>query len=213
VLAPDPTVPWENGVPDASNVPFAPSVAVYPDGQIRMLYAAGLSIGEADSDDGGMTWHRIDGDPTTAAMDPVLSPSPAPAAGTLDDAEPPPFDSGQVSGPCLAPRMTAGGRIQVRVLYTGYIGAPGASGSPARPSAIGFAARYGDSGPLTPQSSPVFSVGLHENRPALFEWAGNSMLYVALDETSMMPAYPAIGAAVAPAGITLPGPMAFAMSP
>jgi hypothetical protein len=203
VLAADPTVTWE------TTVPHAPSVAVYPDGQIRMLYGAGASIGEADSDDGGMTWHRIDGDPTTPAMDPVLSPGP-PAPGTLEDGEPPPFDTGQVDDPCLLPRMTAAGRIQVRVLYTGLIGAPGTTG---RASAIGFAARYGDSGPLTRQTSPVLSVGRHEAAPALFEWSGNSMLYVHMDETSAMPPYPAIGAAFAPAQLSLPPPASFATSP
>jgi hypothetical protein len=204
VLAPDPTVAWE------TSVPHAPSVALYPDGQIRMLYGAGTSIGEADSDDGGMTWHRVDGDPTTPVMDPVLGPGPPAAPGTLEDGEPPPFDTGQVDDPCLLPRMTAAGRIQVRVLYTGLDGPPGMTG---RSSAIGFAARYGDSGPLTRQSAPVLSLGRHEAAPALFEWSGNSMLYVTMDETSVMPAYPAIGAAFAPAQLTLPPPAAYASSP
>jgi hypothetical protein len=204
VLVPDPTVAWE------TSTPAAPSVAVYPDGQIRMLYAAGASIGEADSDDGGLTWHRLDGDPTTPVMDPVLGPGPAAAPGTLEDGEPPPFDTGQVGDPCLLPRMTVTGRIQVRVLYAGFDGPPGMTG---RPSAIGFAARYGDSGPLTRQSSPVLSLGLHEAAPTLFEWAGDSMLYVQLDEKNGMPPYTAIGGAFAPAQLMLGLPAPYASSP
>jgi len=203
VLAPDATVAWE------TTTPSAPSVAVYPDGQIRMLYAAGDSIGEAASDD-GLTWHRLDADPTTPAIDPVLTPGPPAAPGTLEDGEPPPFDTGQVGDPCLAPRTTADGRIQVRVLYTGFIGTPGTTG---RASAIGFAARYGDSGPLVRQSGPVFAPGHHEAAPALFEWSGNSMLYVQLDETSTTPPYSAIAAGFAPAQDTLAGPGAYPGGP
>jgi hypothetical protein len=107
--------------------------------------------------------------------------------------------------------MTAAGRIQVRVLYTGLDGAPGSSMT--RASAIGFAARYGDSGPLVRQTTPVLSLGRHEAAPALFEWAGNSMLYVQMDETSIMPPYPAIGAAFAPAQLTLSAPSSYAASP
>jgi hypothetical protein len=217
VLTQDPSVAWE------TTPPTAPSVAVYPDGQIRMLYAAGVSIGEASSPD-GVTWQRLDADPTTPAIDPVLSPSPAPAQGTLEDGQAPPFDTGQVGDPCLAPRMTAAGRVQVRVLYTGYA-TPPSTGGAVRETAIGFAARYGDSGPLVREPAPVFSAGLHEAAPALFEWTPNSgsmrgaipasMLYIHMDETTGAPVYPAIAGAVAPADFNLstPAPNSYATSP
>ena len=43
--------------------------------------------------------------------------------------------------PVPVPRLDGAGKIQVRVLYTGYAAPPGPSG---RASAIGFAARYGE---------------------------------------------------------------------
>ena len=69
VLAPDVSVRWE------TTSPTAPSVALFPDGTWHMLYAAGVSIGEATSAD-GYAWTRVDGDPATTELDPVLEPSP-----------------------------------------------------------------------------------------------------------------------------------------
>jgi hypothetical protein len=154
-----------------------------PDGSWRMFYGAGAAIGEARSDD-GLSWTRVDGDPRTTAIDPVLSPGSS-------------FDRGQVDDPVVLPRVTAAGRLQVRVLYTGYDTPPG---TPSRGSSIGFAARYGDAGPLSRQATPVYAVGLHEAAPALFEYAAESLLYVHQDETAQDRANPyvAIAAAVAP---------------
>jgi hypothetical protein len=196
VLGPDARVAWER------TAPRAPSVARMPDGSWRMFYAAGQSIGEAASAD-GVAWARVDADPQTAAMDPVLSPGAS-------------FDAGQVDDPGVLPRVTPAGRLEVRVLYTGYDARPNA-GSPgaARTSAIGFAARYGDAGPLVRQPVPVYAVGAHEAAPALFEYAGGAILYVQQDETAVDPShpYPAIAAAVAPVSVTLPTAGPFAPSP
>jgi hypothetical protein len=162
-----------------------------PDGSWRMLYGAGASIGEATSAD-GTSWARVDGGP-------VLTPGEG-------------FDAGQVDDPLVLPRVTPAGRLQVRVLYTGYHAPPGA---PSRSSAIGFAARYGDSGPLSRQAAPVYGGSAHEAAPALFEPAIGSVLYAQRDETSLDPTnpYPAIAAAFAPQSEMLPPPGMFATSP
>jgi hypothetical protein len=192
VLARDASVAWE------TTVPHAPSVARMPDGSWRMFYGAGDAIGEARSDD-GVGWMRADADPQTPALDPALSPGSS-------------FDGGQVDHPVVSPRVTAAWRIQLRVLYTGY-DAP--SGVSSRGSSIGFAARYGDAGPLVRQSIPVYAPGAHEAAPALFEFAGGSFLYVQQDETAQDRAnpYPAIAAAVAPTSLTLTAPGAFPPAP
>jgi hypothetical protein len=167
------------------------------------LYAAGSSIGEATSAD-GVTFTRVDGDPTTPALDPILSPR---RGGPAGDA--PAFDSGQVADPCIAPRYTPAGRLQIRVLYTGYDGPPGAEG---RSSAIGLAARYGLAGPLERAASEVYAVGKHEAAPGFFEWSTGAMLYVQEDSTAK-PLYAAIAAAVSPADGLLPKPTGAASSP
>jgi hypothetical protein len=201
VLVPDPSVAWE------TTLPTEPSVAVFPDGSWHMLYAAGVSIGEATSAD-GLTWTRVDGDPSTPSLDPVLSPSP-PASAAAIDAGTAPFDTGQVADPCLLPRVDPAGALQVRVLYTGYATPPGPA---VQASAIGFAARYGDAGALAKSGSPVYSVGKHEAAPALFEWSEGSLLYVH-EDSSITPVYPAIAGAVFPVTLTLPHPSGYASSP
>ncbi|HEY2517734.1 MAG TPA: hypothetical protein VGI39_42990 [Polyangiaceae bacterium] len=202
----DPTVGWE------TSTPTGPSVVALDDGLLHLFYAAGVSIGEATSNDGGATWTRLDGDPSTPALDPILEPS-AFTPSSPDAATP--FDIGQVADPCVAPRLTPGGRVQVRVLYTGYDAPPDA---PSRSSAIGFAARYGDQGPLERAVSEVYAVGKHEAAPGYFEWSPGAgapaaaMLYVQEDEASS-PAYPAIAAAVTPATLTFPMPTSAATNP
>jgi hypothetical protein len=185
VLAPEARVDWE------TTPPHAPSVALMPDGSWRMFYGAGPSIGEAMSAD-GKSWTRV-------ATGPVL----APGEG---------FDAGQVDDPLVLPRVTPAGRLQVRVLYTGYDAPPGA---PSRSSAIGFAARYEDSGPLSRQAAPVYGGSKHEAAPAIFESAIGSILYAQQDETSLDPTNPhaAIAAAFAPESGTLPLLGAFATAP
>jgi hypothetical protein len=201
VLAPDPAVLWE------TTAPTEPSVALFPDGSWHMLYAAGVSIGEATSSDGS-TWTRADADLTTPEIDPALAPSP-PASAAAVDAGLAPFDTGQVADPCLLPRLDPAGKTQVRVLYTGYASLP-ASG--ARSSSIGFAARYGASGPLVRSESPVYAVGKHEGGPALLEWMGGSLLYVHQDSATKPP-YSAIAAAVAPVSLVLPPPGGYPSGP
>ena len=199
VLVADPSATWE------TTTPHAPSVAVFPDGSWHMMYGAGVSIGEATSPD-GLTWTRIDGNP-------ILSPSPTVDPSTLPVGDVPPFDEGQVDDPMLAPQMTVDGRLQVRVLYTGY-GSPPGTKAP-RASAIGFAARYGVSGSLSSQPDPVYTASLHENAPGFFEWSGGSLLYVSEDDTSLsttMP-FPAIAAGYAPADDMLPAPAPFPTTP
>lgn len=198
VLAPDPSATWE------MTTPHAPSVAVFPDGSWHMMYGAGGAIGEATSPD-GLNWTRVDGNP-------ILVPSPTVDPSTLPTGDVPPFDEGGVDDPLLAPQTTVDGRLQVRVLYTGYGSPPGTMG---RASAVGFAARFGDSGPLTSQPDPVYTASLHENAPAFFEWNGGSLLYVSEDNPSLsstMP-FPAIAAAYAPADDTLPAPAPFPSTP
>jgi len=177
-----------------------------------MLYAAGASIGEATSPD-GFTWTRVDGDPSTPLMDPVLGPQAYDAASLAPDASPP-FDSGQVGDPCLVQRMTAAGRVQVLVLYTGSEGSlvDAAAAATPSPSAIGLAGRYGESGPLVRSGSPVYSVNKHERAPTLFDWSVGTMLYVTQD-SAITPPYPAVAAGIAPATLTLPLPGGFPSGP
>ena len=188
----DPEVAWER------TPPGAPSVAVYPDGRIRMIYAAGGYLGEAESAD-GLTFTRI-------ALDPIFGPSPVPDPSTLGPGEKPPLDDGRIDDPWLAPRITPAGRLHIRVLYTGI----DATDAPS----IGLAARYGDSGPLSRQAQPVYSVNKLEEGPTLFEWPGGSLLYVGQDRApSANTHYSAIAAAYAPANLRLPAATAYADSP
>ena len=191
----------------------APSVARLPDGRFRMAYASGGAIYEAASDD-GVAWTALDADPSTPAQDPILAAAPP---RPLAPGERPPFDTAAVADPLLLPRVTPAGRLQIRVLYTGLAFAE--AGPPT--SAIGFAARFGDSGPLTRNALPVLSLDRHEAAPAVFSWlAGESssvpnrfMLYVHMDEKGTTHAYPAIGAAFAPVSTTLPSALAFPDAP
>jgi hypothetical protein len=206
-----PVLAAEGGAGWEVTPPRAPSVAVLPDGSWRMFYGAGGSIGEARSDD-GMTWTRVDGDPSTEAIDPVLAPRPRVDVASLPPGAAPPFDEASVDDPFVSWRITPAGRLHVRVLYTGYAPAVGA----ARPdSAIGEAARYGDSGALRRGNAPVYAVSLHEAAPALFVSGGGSMLYVHEDDgvQDRAGSYPAIAAAVAPVDVTLPAAAPFPPAP
>ncbi len=177
--------------------PAAPSVAVYPDGRVRMIYEAGGALGEAESADGLGFTRKGDG--------PVLAPSPTPDPASLAPGQKPPFDGAKVGDPCLVPRVTPAGRLHVRVLYTGTDGAGVTS--------IGFAARYGDAGPLSRQSQPVYAIGKGEHAPALSEWPGGALLYVAQAQTKAGDTYDALAAAFAPANLRLPAATAPADSP
>lgn len=205
-----PVLTQGNDVPWETTQPSAPSVVVYPDGRLRMMYASGGFLGEAESND-GLTWRRIDADPSTPGIDAVLAPSAPVAPETLLPGEHPPFDTAEVADPSVALRITPAGRLHVRVLYTGYADAASTRG---RNGTIGFAARYGTSGPLSRQPSPVYSVAKHEAAPTLFEWAGGSMLYVhedkSIDSTTNVPS---IAGAFAPPTMTLGTPVGYASAP
>lgn len=202
VLAPDASVKWE------TEVPSSPSVAVLPSGEFRMLYSAGPCIGEAKSAD-GTTFTRLDADPSTPDVDPVLCPSAIVSEEAIDAGTQRPFDTARVGDPHLFPRVTAAGRLQFRVLYTGTAATNGTT-----TSAIGFAARYGDTGRLVKNAAPVYAVNKHEHAPTTFTWATGEMLYVTQDETPSSGApYPAIAAAFSPAQDTLPTPNGYADGP
>ncbi len=216
VLAPDSSVAWEK------TPPRAPSVTRLPDGSFDMMYGAGLSIGEATSQD-GVHFTRVDADPTTPGVDPVLSPlggrpaTPASAEAGSDAAAEGgtptgPFDTGQVADPCVLAVTDPTGLLVMRVLYTGYTGGPA---DPNRSSAILLAARYGTKGKLSRQTLPALSINKHEAAPAYFRWSGGEFLYFGMETGGglLSMAYPAIGAAVAPAPITLPPPTGYASSP
>lgn len=171
-----------------TTAPRAPSVFLLPNGRLRMMYAAGGAIGEAESAD-GIEWTRM-------RAGPVLAPAPMPAPGSLLPNEKPPFDTASVGDPCVVTRTTPAGRFHVRVLYTGA----DASGA----TAIGFAARYGESGLLERQPVPVYAVNQKEAAPALLDLGDRSFLYVQQNKRSGDESFVAIAAAVAPGTIELP---------
>jgi hypothetical protein len=204
VLARDPAVAWE------STQLTAPSVAALPDGRLRMIYAAGGFLGEAESTDGA-SWRRLDADPATPAVDPILGPAAPVDPASLAPGEKPPFDTGAVGEPCLVPRLTVEGTLHFRVLYTGWDGPPGA---PATQTAIGFAARHGDAGRLSRQPAPVYAAGKHEASPTMVELSFGTMLYVSQDRViDSKTSYTAIAAALAPATARLTRPETFADGP
>ena len=84
-----------------------------------------------------------------------------------------------------------------------------------RGSAIGLAGRYGVSGSLSRQATPVYTVSLHEAAPAFFEYAGGSLLYVQEDDTSLDPTKPftSVAAAYAPVDGALPAPLPYPATP
>jgi hypothetical protein len=173
---------WETAVPRA------PSVFELPGGRLRMLYAVGSALGEAETAD-GIEWTRI-------GSGPVLAPAPAPPPGSVLPNEKPPFDTASVGDPCVVTRTTPAGRFHVRVLYTGT--------DAAGATAIGFAARYGTTGPLVRQPAPVYSVNRKEAAPALLELGDRSFLYVQQDRPDGDSSFVAIAAAFAPANVKLP---------
>ena len=204
VLGVDHGASWE------PTAPRAPTVAVFPDGSWHMLYASGSDIGEATSPD-GMTWKRVDADPSTPTLDPVLEPSAVVDPTTLPLGEHPPFDEGSVDDPLLAPRVDPTGQLQVRVFYSGYDKPPGAK---TRTSGVGFAARYGDAGPLSRQAKPVYTApGSSASGPALLQWSGPAMLYVSQLDITVTPSFPAIAAAYDPTASAPPTPGQFPSSP
>lgn len=191
VLVRDPSAPWE------TTEVRAPSAYLLPGGRFRLLYASGVAIGEAESDD-GVHFRRIE-------PSPVLGPAPPPAPGSLLPNEKPPFDTASVSDPCAVPRVTPAGRFHVRVLYTGR--------DETGASTIGFAARYGETGALERQPVAVYSAGQKEAAPAFVERPPGAFLYVEQERREGMRIYPAIAGAVAPGNAVLPPPEDFPDGP
>jgi hypothetical protein len=167
----------------------APAAYAGDDGKVHLFYASGVAIGEAVSDD-GVRFLR-------AAPAPVFAPSGVAGA----------FDAVKVDDPDVVPRVTPAGREQVRVLYTGTADGGG--------TAIGFAGRYGDAGPLDRNATPVY-VGGSASAPALVETPdGGALLYVEALRTVTSPSltYAAIAAGYAPVAVHLPAPLSFPASP
>lgn len=175
----------------------APSVVRLPSGRFKMFYAAGNAIGEAESDD-GIRFRR-------GSDRPVLEPAPPAPPGSLLPNEKPPFDTASVSDPCVSLRTTPAGRLQMRVLYTGY--------DSTGVSTIGLAARYGEDGPLVRQPVAVYAVGQKEVAPAFVERPEGSYLYVEQERRDGTRVYRAIAGAFAPGNVKLPAPGDFPEEP
>lgn len=191
LLSRDPTIPWE------TDQVRSPAAYLLPNGRVRLFYTSGTSIGEAESDEGVRNFKRL-------SRDPVLAPQPRPPV--LLPNEKPPFDERSVGDPFVSIRTTPAGRKHVRVLYTGR--------NALNESAIGFAARYGDDGPLDRQPLPVYSVKQGEAAPAFVETALGSFLYVEQERPDGRDkSYRAIAGAFAPAQFELPEPGEYPESP
>ena len=175
----------------------APSAYLLGDGGVRLLYASGGAIGEAESAD-GRHFMRLPG--------PILEAAAPAAPGSLLPNEKPPFDTAGVDDPCVSLVATPAGRTQLRVLYTGT----DASGV----TTIGLSGRYTDAGPLDRQPTPVYAINSGERAPALLQRGASSFLYVQqnrkIDATR---SYPAIAAAYAPGTAHLPLPSSFPEGP
>jgi hypothetical protein len=96
--------------------------------------------------------------------------------------------------------------VVVRVLYA----AAAVDGT----TAIGFAARFGDDGPLARNPVPVYAVNQGETAPALLDRPGSgAFLYVQQTRTSGEHVYPAVAAGFAPGNVHLPLPDPFPKAP
>ncbi len=171
--------------------PRAPSVARDDDGTWHLFYGSGVAIGEATSKD-GLHFTRV-------GLAPSLEPAP-PGPATLPDGVKPPFDDRAVDDPCVERAVTETGRTIWRVLYTG-LDLRGGSG-------IGYAARYGDSGPLSRNPASVFSTKLHARAPAYARFDSFALLFPTQDTSSNLVAYDprkqGLGIAISPSRTFLP---------
>jgi hypothetical protein len=139
----------------------SPSVFTAQDGSGRMFYNDGVGVSEAASSD-FVTWRFIE---------PVLRPSLQSGA----------FDALGASDPCVSTRITPAGRFHVRVLYTGR--------NEAGATAIGFAARYGDDGPLERNPVPAYTTGSAPAyaEPFLYVAQTNAIAGAVLLDTALTP--------------------------
>ena len=172
-----------------TSVPSEPSVAVFPDGTFHMLYVSGASIGEATSKD-GVHFDRVDGNPTTRAIDPVLGPNPRPGS----------IDFGAVGCPTLVPRMTPGDRLHVRVIYTAY---DRARTDASAVSVLAFAGRFETTGALAVNDLPVLALQAGERCPTLYEPPGMSHRILYFDMKQPGQTIHGIAAALAPVATKL----------
>lgn len=110
-----------------------------------------------------------------------------------------PLGSVLMSGrdPCASLRMTPAGRLQLRVLFTAV--------NEAGQTSIGFASRYGETGPLERNPTPAYELGA--SSPAFVEVGGRTFLYVQQLRTDAVTntTFSAIAAAVSPSK-ALPSP-------
>ncbi len=182
---------WERGAP------ASPSAYV-EGGRVHLFFSSGGFLGEAVAEPGARTFSRVDADPSTPELDPVLGPGPRVDPKSLAPGEKAAFDEAGVADPCVSVRTTpaSAARTQVRVLYTG-IAASGAS-------AIGFAARYGHAGRLTRQPLAIYAAKGKERAPALLDLGERGYLYFTEPRSD---GREGVGAGYAPAGGT-PGPLA-----
>jgi hypothetical protein len=177
----------------------APAAYVGQDNQVHLFFSSGDSIGEAICSVTD-TFH-------CERRGIVLTPSPPPAPGPLLPNEKPPFDTARVSDPTVLTRTTPAGRFHVRVLYAGTA----TDGS----HAIGFAARYGDDGPLARNPVPVYAVNQNETAPAFVDRGDSgTFLYVQQDRrVDSTTHYAAIAAGFAPGNVHLGTPAPFPDAP
>ena len=172
--------------------PRAPSVLRLPDGTFRMFYASGVAIGEASSAD-GVHFTRLDADPSTPELDPVVVPSAPVDASALPPGVKPPFDDLAVDDPSVARVVSEVGRVLYRLHYTGRDRRTG--------SAIGLAGRFGDRGSFSRSPGPVYGgrSNPHVNAPTVARFPAFSLIYCDVDFESGQ----ALGVGVAPASVKL----------
>jgi hypothetical protein len=165
---------------EAGEAPRDPGFVALAANDFRLFYAAGGRIGEARSSD-GIDWQREPG--------PVLAPV-MPAGDA--------FDGLAVEGPEPELAKSAEGRRITRVYYGGR--GPGGS-------AIGLAARFGDSGPLERAPAPALSTLREPSDPALVRFGPLALMYFTQKAGSgSAQGYPVIALGLAPATRSLPPP-------
>jgi hypothetical protein len=169
---------WENGALKS------PTVARISDGTYRLFYESNSQIGEMSSPD-GVTFQRLPGPVLTAEAAPGDLP---PDAGTDT------FDDVAVGDPEVLVTTTALGRPVTYVFYTGL--------NRLQKHAVGIAARFGDSGPLTRNPTPALT-DYSPHAPSIVRYDDFSMLYVQGPSADVGSTTPVINGAVAPATFAL----------
>ncbi len=179
--------------------PRAPAVVRMDDGTFRLFYASGSSIGEAASDD-GLSFTRLDGNPSTPEPDPVVTATEPVDPSTLPEGVRLPFDDLAVDDPWVERVLTPIGRVQWRLHFTGRDRRGGSS--------IGFAGRFGDSGVFEKRAGFVFGGKLfgdpdgnsHANAPTVARWGSLALMFANIDYDRSQK----LGIGIAPQRLTLP---------